>query len=76
MTIVPKLPERQELCICKAECPSYPGIGIFFCAKGRSVMPVKRRGCVCQDCANFQDYGLKDRYYCDLGAAGEHGDQS
>lgn len=48
-----------------------PGEGGFFCAKGKSEKPVPRKGCICGDCANFQQYGLRDGYDCWDGKAGE-----
>jgi len=68
-----KVPDEQQYmdrCIC-GNCPSYPGEGGFFCAKGKGSEPVTRRGCVCGDCENFKEFDLKDGYYCADGAAGE-----
>ena len=70
MMKVPATPENLERCIC-AGCPSFPGEGVFYCARGQSQQAVKRRGCTCGDCKNFQEYGLKDGYYCAAGVAGE-----
>jgi hypothetical protein len=67
---VPDTPENSSRCICGG-CPSYPGGGAFYCAKGKSALPVRRRGCVCTDCAVFKAYGLEDGYYCIGGVAGE-----
>ena len=70
MQKVPDTPENMSRCLCGG-CPSYPGAGGFFCAKGKSELPVRRRGCVCGDCANFKEFGLQDGYYCIGGIAGE-----
>jgi hypothetical protein len=70
MAKVPDTPENMARCIC-GTCPTYPGEGGFFCAKGKSELPITRRGCVCGDCEIFREYGLKDGYYCDSGRAGE-----
>ncbi|NLE73561.1 MAG: DUF2769 domain-containing protein [Actinobacteria bacterium] len=70
MSTVPDTPENMQRCIC-ADCPSYPGEGGFYCAKGKSALPVTEVGCTCGDCAVFKDYGLQDGYYCVAGAAGE-----
>ncbi len=67
---VPDTPENMARCICGG-CPSYPGDGGFFCAKGKSAQPVVKRGCICGDCANFKEYKLVDGYYCVTGVAGE-----
>jgi hypothetical protein len=67
---VPDTPENMSHCICGG-CPSFPGGGGFWCAKGKSETEVKRRGCLCGDCANLKEYGLKDGYYCIGGIAGE-----
>lgn len=70
MAKVPDTPENMSRCIC-GDCPSYPGDGGFFCAKGKSEHEIRRRGCMCADCMNFKEYGLADGYYCADGAAGE-----
>ncbi len=70
MAKVPDTPENAARCICGG-CPSYPGDGGFFCAKGKSNKEIQRRGCLCGNCANFMEYGLADGYYCADGAAGE-----
>ncbi len=70
MQKVPDTPENMARCLCGG-CPSYPGEGGFFCAKGKSDLPVKQRGCLCGDCANFKEYGLQEGYYCINGIAGE-----
>ena len=66
---VPDTPENMSRCLCGG-CPTFPGGG-FFCAKGKSDLPVRQRGCLCGDCANFKELGLKDGYYCVSGIAGE-----
>jgi hypothetical protein len=70
MVKVPDTPENMTRCVC-GDCPSYPGDGGFFCAKGKSEHEIRRRGCICADCMNFKEYGLADGYYCAAGAAGE-----
>ena len=59
--------ENMANCICE-ECPSknHDDSG-FYCAKGKSTMSVRRRGCLCSDCKNWRDYGLTKGYYCDEG---------
>ena len=70
MAKVPDTRENEERCICPG-CPSFPGEGLLYCARGKSEKPVRRRGCICADCANFQRYDLRDGYYCADGRAGE-----
>jgi len=70
MAKVPDTPENEGRCIC-GDCPSFPGEGILYCARGKSQNPVRERGCICPDCRNFKDYALQGDYYCADGAAGE-----
>lgn len=67
---VPDTPENMSRCLCGG-CPSYPGAGGFYCAKGKSDPPASRRGCLCADCPNFKEFSLQDGYYCIGGAAGD-----
>ena len=60
---VPDTPKNMSHCVCGG-CPSFPGGSGFFCAKGKSDLPVKQRGCLCGDCANFKEFGLQDGYFC------------
>ncbi|GAB4256305.1 MAG: hypothetical protein Kow00129_16900 [Thermoleophilia bacterium] len=68
MTPVPDTQENEAKCIC-ADCPTYPGEGGLFCAKGASLAEINRRGCICGDCAVYQQNGLTGGYYCAEGAA-------
>lgn len=70
MAKVPDEPQFMQRCIC-GTCPTYPGEGGFFCAKGKSALPITRKGCMCGDCENFQEFDLKDAYFCAAGAAGD-----
>jgi len=70
MATVPDTPETVSMCICEG-CPSFPGAGTLFCARGKSDQAIVRRGCICPDCQNFRRYSLSDGYYCVDGAAGE-----
>jgi aldose sugar dehydrogenase len=59
--------ENMVKCIC-GDCPSKPGDDMgLYCAKGKSPKTVRRRGCVCGDCAVLREYGLTKGYYCDEG---------
>jgi len=70
MPAVPNTDEYMQRCICGG-CPSYPGDGGFYCAKGESSNEVERKGCVCGDCENYKEFGLSKGYYCAEGAAEE-----
>jgi hypothetical protein len=64
---VPDTEENMAKCIC-GECPSKnPDDMGFYCAKGKSPMTVRRRGCVCGDCPLWGEYNLTNGYYCDEG---------
>jgi len=67
---VPDTPENMSRCVCGG-CPSYPGEGGMFCAKGKSDLPVRQRGCLCGECANFREFGLQDSQFCINGIAGQ-----
>jgi hypothetical protein len=73
MSKVADVPENMARCICGG-CPSYPGEGALFCAKGKSAKETFRRGCVCADCAVFKHYDLLSGYYCADGACGACGE--
>ena len=70
MAKVPDTDANMSRCLC-GTCPTYPGEGGFFCAKGKSAKAIERKGCMCSGCANFSEFGLTDGYYCADGAAGE-----
>jgi hypothetical protein len=59
--------DNMAKCIC-GECPSKNHDEMsFYCAKGKSTMTVRRRGCVCTDCKIWHDSDLTKGYYCDEG---------
>jgi Protein of unknown function (DUF2769) len=68
MAQVPDTPQNESLCICGG-CPSFPGKGVLFCAKGASKERVRERGCICPDCKVYGDSHLRDFYYCEHGQA-------
>ncbi len=70
MAKVPDLKDNEDRCVCRT-CPSYPFEGLIFCSHGRSERIVNQIGCLCPECDNFADYGLRDGYYCQDGRAGE-----
>jgi hypothetical protein len=59
---------NMKRCIC-GTCPSFPGDGGFYCAKGKSGKAVLRQDCVCADCVNFGQFRLSNEYYCAQGSA-------
>lgn len=65
---VPDTPENMSRCIC-GDCPSKPSDDRpgFYCAKGKSPESVRRKGCICNECENWAEYGLTKGYYCDEG---------
>ena len=65
---VPDTPENMARCMCGG-CPSYPGEGGFFCAKGKSSKEMTKRGCLCTGCPIFKDYELTGGYFCVAGMA-------
>lgn len=70
MPTVPNTDEYMQRCLC-GDCPSYPGDGGFFCAKGKSPSDVQRSGCRCSECENFKEFALSKGYYCAEGSAAE-----
>ena len=68
MTLVPNTEQNQQRCIC-GKCPSYPGDGGFYCARGKSTNEVKRLGCICGECENLKEFALTKGYYCADGSA-------
>jgi aldose sugar dehydrogenase len=68
MAAVPDTAENMARCIC-GSCPSFPGDGGFYCAKGKSSHDVERKGCNCGDCENFKAFSLTKGYYCAEGSA-------
>ena len=61
-------PENMARCICGG-CPSYPGEGGFFCAKGKSAKEIVKQGCLCAGCPVYKEYELDAGYYCVAGMA-------
>ena len=70
MASVPNTDAYMSRCICGG-CPSFPGDGGFYCAKGKSANEVERKGCRCVDCENLKEFGLTKGYYCAEGSAAE-----
>ncbi len=68
MSQVPHTEGNMARCLCGG-CPSFPGDGGFYCARGMSANEVEQKGCLCGDCENFKQFGLSDGYFCLAGAA-------
>lgn len=73
MTIVRDVDDNAARCDC-GSCPSYPGEGALFCARGRSATEIALRGCLCASCAVFKQSDLEGSYYCEEGACGACGE--
>ena len=73
MTIVLDVEENVARCECGG-CPSYPGGGGLFCARGKSDTTPATRGCLCANCAIYKQYSLLGGYYCLEGACGACGE--
>jgi len=56
--------KNEKQCICGG-CPSYPETGeMLFCARGKSIKAISRKGCLCPACQVYTDYELSDDFYC------------
>ncbi len=63
--------KKENVGICRqycTVCPSYPGEGILFCARGKSSKAVEKQGCYCPSCEVQTEYGCTGTYYCIEGA--------
>jgi hypothetical protein len=59
---------NSKACIC-GSCPSYPGSGNMFCARGKSrltddMLPEKKSGCLCRDCELYRKFRFEGQYFC------------
>lgn len=68
---VPDTEENLKECICR-ECPSYnecmkSGMEGLYCARGKSLCDLERRGCICTQCPISRTYKLFGGYYCVIG---------
>jgi hypothetical protein len=55
-----------EICRCLT-CPSFRNIegeGLY-CARGRSLSTIERKGCLCLGCPVLEIYHLTGDYFCD-----------
>jgi hypothetical protein len=66
-------------CLCPG-CPTYRSSPcpkekdeMIFCSIGMTVCKLEQKGCICWDCQNFNEYGLKAGYFCINGEAIEDG---
>ncbi|MGI5940284.1 MAG: DUF2769 domain-containing protein [Thermoleophilia bacterium] len=69
MAKVPDQSWNKAKCICAiTDCPTYPGEGDFFCARGKAVgWKPERVGCKCVDCEVFKEFNPGDGYFCATG---------
>ncbi|WP_231582979.1 DUF2769 domain-containing protein [Methanosarcina sp. MTP4] len=59
---------NSKACIC-GSCPSYPGSGNMFCARGKSrltddMLPEKKDDCLCRDCELYRKFRFEGQYFC------------
>ncbi|GEM_PF-83952 len=72
---IPVTEENRKLCLC-ARCPSYPHLcrgEKLYCALGSTSCDISARGCICPDCAIYEQYSLKGIYFCDKESDKESG---
>ncbi len=66
---VPNTQENISRCVC-GSCPSYlEGGSGFFCSLSQSQKNPERKGCICNTCGNWGEFGLSTGYYCVEGKA-------
>ena len=73
MTIVRDVQENAARCNCGG-CPTYPGEGALFCARGKSEPAPVMQGCRCEHCEVYKQYDLLGGYYCVEGPCGACGE--
>ena len=67
MAKVPDQSWNKGKCIC-LYCPSYPGEGDFFCARGKSLSKKVEEGCKCTECENYKEFDPGEwTYFCYTG---------
>ena len=66
-------------CLCPG-CPTYNSDPCpnkkderIYCSIGLTDCKLKQKGCICPDCQNFKEYGLKVGYFCVKGEAMQDG---
>lgn len=66
-------------CLCPG-CPTYNSSPCpkeneekIFCSIGLTDCKLEQKGCICGDCQNFKEYGLKVGYFCVKGEAVQDG---
>jgi len=67
--------ENKKKCACPF-CPSYPhncNGEVLFCARDKSPCEIKVKGCICNTCPIYHEYGFKGLYYCDKDEIGQNG---
>ncbi|WP_231622079.1 DUF2769 domain-containing protein [Methanococcoides methylutens] len=54
---------HSKACNCK-HCPSSPGEGYMFCARGNKLPVPEKAGCLCKDCYVYSQFALEGEYFC------------
>lgn len=74
--------KNANRCLCPG-CPTYNSSPCpkekderIYCSIGFTDCKVDQRGCICGDCQNFKEYGLKIGYFCVKGEALQDGTPS
>jgi hypothetical protein len=66
---VPNTDDNLVQCNCP-NCPTYvQGDKVLFCATGKSVRSLIKKGCRCPQCPLWPEYKLSSTYFCFGGAA-------
>ena len=68
MAGVPDTTQNMERCIC-GTCPSFPGDGGFYCARGKSPKHIEQVRCTCPGCPVWHENDLSGLYFCVSGKA-------
>lgn len=75
MPKVPNTGENRARCNCP-NCPTYRGSDCpkksredLYCAKGKTICDLVKRGCICGECPVWDEYKLSVGYFCQNGVA-------
>ncbi len=71
--------KNANRCLCtgcptfrSSRCPSEKN-EMIYCSVGMTDCKLEQKGCICGDCQNFKEYGLKIGYFCAYGEAMQDG---
>ncbi len=71
--------KNANRCLCPG-CPTYNSDPCpnkknerIYCSIGLTDCKLQQKGCICPDCQNFKEYGLKVGYFCVKGEAMQDG---